>query len=294
MRYALPDLSLRELLRTLLAATACLILGCADHPTAQDGGEPLASYLRVALTFTRDLAGTRFDAQGHFVRYRTAEREPVAALLGLPQQIDRTQPIDTCRWVDGAGTIERALQTISRVELLDAGRLVVKGPEEATLLHPWHYPELTPFVTGVVYGVEEGRALALGGGARYEVVSEGGEEITPFVAQATAPQAFPSLIVAPYRVGSDLELSWSAPRQEETEPLQLTLTWSARGAREVRCRVRDRGAFHIPAALVPTGMEPTRGANAEMTAIRVRRAPLAGSGELEIGLREVLPLPLAE
>jgi hypothetical protein len=275
-----------------IAATLLVLSGCTPATPPQDAGDPGRGYVRVALTFTRDGGGVRFDAQGHFVRVHQLQGERVAAALGMAD--NDSIPLDTCRVVDGAGEIDRALQTASTdaVELLDAGRLLVKGPLDATMLQPRRYPELTPYVAGVMYGAADSYALQLEPGALYEVAAEGGDEVGAFMTQGSAPRAFPSLEVLPYHRGGDLELKWG-DAGEVAEPLTISLAWSSRsGAREVRCRVRDDGNYRIGRELLPSeNVEPQ---SAELTVLRVRRTPLsapgAGRGELSIGLREVVPL----
>lgn len=283
----------------MLAALAATTLGCTGQNRVLDAGERAQGFVRVALTFTRDQARTtRFDASGHFVRMRAdalaSPERRAGAVLGLPD--DEAIPLDTCRIVDGAEEIDRALSDVAPdvVELLDAGRLTVKGPFDGTMLAPRHYPELTPFVAGVVYGADEAPAVALEPGATYEVNGEGGEEVGPFAAMVSAPRAFPSLAMVeatPWKRGQDLDLKWT-DAGEVSEPLVLTVAWSGRaGAREVRCRVRDDGSFRIARDLlqIPEAI-------AEISATRMRRsslaAPGAGRGELSIGLREVVALPV--
>ncbi len=277
-------------MRRLFAIAACALAGCNAVDNAQDGGSPAQGAVRVQLTFTRDAAqAIRFDGQGHFVRFRAEDAEKVA-LLGLGDE--PAVPLDGCRAAD-AGEAARALSggTPGGVALLDAGRLLVKGPADATTLQPLHYPELTPYVAGVLYGGADAGALTLEPGALYEVAGEGGEEVGPFLAQAAAPRAFVSPTVD-YRRGGDLDLAWAAG-DGGAEPISITVAWSTRASSgELRCRALDDGAFRISGGLLPIPAdEPVR---AELTVERVRRAALlapgAGRGELVVGLREVVPL----
>jgi hypothetical protein len=279
----------------ILAALAALTFGCTGQNRAQDMGERAQSLVHVSLAFSRDASqaqSPRFEASGHFVRVR-ANAERAGAVLGLPN--DEGIPLDSCRVVDGAGEIDRALAEVAPdvVELLDAGRLAVRGPVDGALLSPRHYPELTPYVSGVVYGADEAPALALEPGAVYEVVGEGGEGAGPFAASVQAPRSFPSIEAAPLKRGGDLDLRWSEAG-EVSEPLVITVAWSGRaGAREVRCRVRDDGSFRISREFLQIPE-----ASAELTATRSRRssltAPGVGRGELVIGLRDVVGLPVGE
>ncbi len=298
---------MRALHTGTFAALAALTLGCNAPDEGRDAGEAASeqrALAQVALTFTRaGEAAPRFEAVGHFVRYRATDSARVAVVLGLSD--DEAIPVGTCRLVDAAEEVARAVTSSPDVvQLLDAGRLLVKGPTDATMLPPRHYPDLTPYVTGVVYGLGDVGAIALDPGGFYQVAGEGGDEVGPFTAQITAPREFPSLTVAPLKRGGDLELRWSEAA-DATEPLLVTVAWSSRGgAREVRCRVRDTGAFRVGHELLPLPALPsgTRSPDAlygaEVTATRLHRgalwAPGAGRGELTFGLREVLPLAVVE
>lgn len=291
--------------KSLVAAVAVLGLAVAEgscsRSEARDAGEPLRSSVRVALTFTRIGQGEviRFEGQGHFARYSAAEAERVPTLLGLPD--NDAIPLDTCRVIDSALELDRALEAAASpidVKLLDAGRIVARGPVDATALVPKHYPELTPYVAGVVYGNGDSLPLALQPGAIYEVSGEGGEEIGPFSAQAQAPRAFPGLEVPVFRRGGDLDIKWTEAG-EVSDPAILTISWSGRGgAREVRCRVRDDGSFTLGRELLSSMPSPNQMTGLpEVAMVRSRRAqilaPGVSPGELVVALREVVPLPVS-
>ena len=285
----------------LILAMVALPIGSCQHQSARDaGGEPLRSSVRVGLTFTRigTGRGIRFEGQGHFARYAAVDADRVPTILGLP---DRDSiPLDGCRVVDSASELDRALSAANSpidVKLLDAGRLIAKGPIDATALVPRHYPELTPYIAGVMYRAEESPSLDLDYGANYEVAGEGGEDIGPFTAQVHAPRAFPTLDVPVYQRGGDLEVRWQNAG-EASDPMLLTVAWTSKaGALEVRCRVRDDGSFTVPRELLAAMPAPSQLTTAEVSAVRARRSPLAApgasTGELEVALREVLPLPVS-
>jgi hypothetical protein len=310
-----------------LALALASLGGCSRSELRDAGHAPTQGSIHVQLSFTRIGGGlpVQFEGQAHFARYAVADSELVPTLLGLAD--DEAIPLDTCRAVDSARELDRALDAdpAAGVELLDAGRLTVHGPRDQTALVAKHYPELTPFVTGVVYDAAESLPLALEPGALYEVEGEGGEEIAPFQAQAQAPRAFPSLDVPVYRRGGDLELRWSdaaSGAEAPPEPLLLTVAWSSWSsgstvgsrarttAGEVRCRVRDDGSFTVPRELLETLPPANRLAAAQVSALRLRRAPLSVPGALPyskesgggfdrfggalvVGLREVAPLPVS-
>jgi len=277
-----------------LAAVAAFLIGCGGQDGAHDaGGAQAGSLVEVGITFTRDARGTHLGAQGHFARFRAGEVDRAATLLGL----DRADaiPLDGCQLVDVGEELDRAFSggASADVELLDAGRIQVKGPVDAMQLQRRRYPELTPEVAGVVYGAAERATLSLEPGAMYEVTGDGGEEVGPFSAMVVAPRAFPSLAQPMYRRGGDLELRW-ADAGDPSDPLLISVMWTARsGARELRCRVRDDGAFTVPGRLLAS-LPPAVEARAEVTATRLRRtavdAPGTGRGELVLGLREVASL----
>jgi len=273
--------------------------GCSDRDAVRDAGDAARSLVRVDVSYTR-LAGAqdpRFDAQAHFVRYRSFDPAPfnVTTLLGFAD-FDNI-PLDGCRVSDGAADLDQALSAPGEVALLDAGRLDVRGPIDRAQLRRTHYPELLPFVSGIIYGGDDARPLTLGLGQPYVITGEGGEEVGPFSAQVTSPRAFPQLSFEPLRRGDGLDLHWAALGGAVEEPLLLEVKWASRaGVRAVRCRVLDDGEFTI-------GREafdqlPAQPASATVTVTRVARgafaAPGAGAGELTFELREVTPLQVTQ
>jgi hypothetical protein len=271
--------------------------GCSGRDVGRDAGEQARALVRVDLSFTRVPGGEpRFDAQAHFVRYRAFDPAGVPTLLGFTD-FDGIS-LDACRVSDGTAELDEALSADgtargipAEVALLDAGRLDLRGPIDRATLMPHHYPELVPFVSGVIYGGDETRGVALGLGQSYQVTSEGGEEVGPFVASAVAPRAFPVLTVEPLHRGGDLEVRWADPPVEPgAEPLLVEVKWTGRaGARAVRCRVRDDGELSIPHDLLDAQLT-----TATVTATRIARSPLtapgAGRGELTVSLRDLAPL----
>src|SRR5437868_2938923 len=83
-------------------------------------------------------------------------------------------------------------------------------------LRPAHYPELLPFVSGVVYGGDDTHPIALGLGQSYQVSGEGGEEVGPFAASVTAPRSFPTLALESLRRGGEFDVRWA--KDTESEP----------------------------------------------------------------------------
>ena len=288
------------------------VAGCArgEAPGTKESAQASQTAARLGFLFTRIGAGTtlRFDVQGHFVRHALADSDRVPAILGVPD--DDLLAVDSCREVDSAEELDRAIGPASlggpaAMKLLDAGRLVVKGPADQVALLPRHYPELTPYVAGVVYGADQWLPLSWEPGATYEVNGEGGDEIGPFQAQVQAPRAFATLEALPvYHRGEDLELRWDNALETEpgAEPLVLVVAWSTRaGTHEVRCRVRDDGGFLIRHELLTTMPPSSRLQSAEVSAIRMRHGSLGlgasasgvARGVFTLGLRSVWALPVS-
>jgi hypothetical protein len=283
----------------VFAATA---LGCTGRDGARDAGDTARGLVRVDVSYTHT-AGTaasdvRFDVQARFVRYRAFDSASVPTILGFAD-FD-SLPLDGCKVSDGTAELDEALSADSvaptaEVSLLDAGRLELRGPVDRAAISPRHYPELVPFVSGVIYGGDETSPLALTLGQTYQVWGEGGAEVGPFAAAIIAPRAFPTLLLDPLRRGSDLEVRWATETAPTSEPLLLEVKWASRaGTRTVRCRIRDDGAFSVPHdafAELPTAAALQ---SASVTATRLSRSPLfapgAGRGELTLALKDVATL----
>jgi len=277
--------------------------GCNGRDGVRDAGDAVRGLVRVDLSYTHTagmLPGdARFDAQARFVRYRSFDAASVPTILGFADF--EGVPLDGCKVSDGTAELDSALaaDTIAptaEVALLDAGNLELHGPIDRAAITPHHYPELVPFVSGVVYGGDELRPVALALGQPYQVTGEGGNEVGPFNATVTAPRSFPTLSVDLLHRGSDLDLRWSTDAAPTAEPLLLEARWSSRvgGTRTVRCRVRDDGAFSIPHDAFTELPLTTALSSATVTATRLSRAPFfapgAGRGELTLALKDVAAL----
>jgi hypothetical protein len=280
-------------------------VGCSDRDGVRDAGDSARGLVRVELAYTH-ATGTpatevRFDAQARFVRYRAFDPASVPTILGFTD-FD-SLPIDGCRVADGTAELDEALAGDSvlpaaEVALLDAGRLELRGPVDRAAMMPRHYPELVPFVSGVVYGGDETAPVSLALGQSYQIWSEGGSEVGPFSAMVTAPRALPALTVEPLRRGTDFDLRWATEPAAVTatvEPLLLEVKWTSRaGTRTVRCRARDDGNFSIPhesfEALPPASALTSFTATATRVSRGTLAAPGVGRGELTVALKDVATL----
>ncbi len=284
------------------------------------------SLVQLELTYTRDRlpAGTpgapeRLEAEAHFVRYRATDRTfdkaRVAGLLGLGGDADL--PLDSCRVDDGAPP---AAAGALEVALLDAGVLTVRsgraagdlaagglvtgglatGAGESTVaveavLEPHHYPELLPFVSGVVYGLEAEPSHEIVPASRIEIEAGGGEDVGPFIAATSLPRAFPNLSVVRDGAGN-LELRWAVLSDaNRSSPMSIELRWAGAKPGVLRCRATDDGRFAVARSLTE-GLDAaiSAGQSAQASVSRDERssleAPGAGRGELIVTLRDVATL----
>ncbi len=298
-----PGLKMNRLLSTgSLLALSLTAIGCQGRDASPGIGESNGNLVRVELGYTQ-VAGQSelgFDVQAHFVQYRSFDSASIPALLGLSDF--SSVALESCSETDSIRDLDRALASAtassatgvapSEVALLDAGRLELLGPQDRAALTPRHYPDLVPFVYGVVYGGDEQSPISLALGQSYQVSSEGGAEVGPFAVSAVAPQAFPTLSIGNFEAGRPLELHWMDATPGEPILLELKTAWRG-GSRSVHCRVSDTGAFIVPRELVTALLQPNL-ISASISAARVKRAnleaPSAGRGELVIALRDVVPI----
>jgi hypothetical protein len=285
-----------------------LALGCSGRDGVRDAGDSARGLVRVDLSYTHAAGApandVHFDAQARFVRYRAFDSASVPTILGFADF--ESLPLDGCKVANGTAELDEALAAdtvapTAEVALLDAGRLELHGPPgigDRAVIGPRHYPELVPFVSGVVYLGDEATPVSLALGQPYQVSGVGGSEVGAFSATVTAPRSFPTLGIAtiPFVRGGDLELRWGIDLVPTNEPLLIEVKWTSRvaGSRTVRCRVRDDGAFAVPhdafAELPPSSAI----SSATVTATRAARTPLfapgAGRGELTLALKDVAAL----
>lgn len=287
-------LNLRHLALGLALATS----GCqGSSPRTFDPVDVQHSLVRVDLSFTRaDHDAPRFDGEAHFIRYRALDPARVPRLLGLTLDRDG-QALDACRASDGTAELDAALAGDAQpaeVILLDAGRLDVHGPQSASVLKPHPYPEVLPFVSGVIYayaGDEENAPLDAMPGETYVLEAEGGLEVGPFTAAVSAPRDFADVEIAAYQPGQDLALTWTP--DDASAALDLELKWASPTgtAQTLRCRAADDGVFAVPAALLADLANSAEGATLSVAVSRHHRAsfdaPGVGYGELSIELRSL-------
>ena len=285
---------------SLFLGAVALTSGCEGASHAVSTGAQLHELAQLELTYTRELqpaAPTRLEAAAHFVRYRTADASSdaaldeaaVAGLLGITRGSDDAIAIDSCKLDEGnAPTAPAALE----VSLLDAGPITLRragSTRSLVVVQPQHYPELLPFVSGVMYALESTQELAPA--ASIEIEADGGEDVGPFVASAKLPSAFPELVIAP---GPELDVRWK--QGPSGAPVIIDLRWGGAAPGAVRCKAFDDGRFVVPHAWVAAGLDPAlaAGNTAQLSVQRGERSalivPAIGRGQLLVTLRDVVTL----
>ncbi len=267
----------------MLGVAACWTfgaVGCAPATPVPTVGAQRGSLVQLDVAYTRELAAAstpnvdaRLEAEAHFIRYRAADpqidRGVVASLLGLGD--DASIPLDTCRrdqearepgWAQrrrdhaqgGAVAVEGRVATRRGANPAPAS---IRDGSQATViaqLEPQHYPELFPFVTGVVYGQEQSPAPPLPEGAAFEVEADGGEDVGPFLAAGVVPAAFPDLYA--WRdlstgalelrgVGRVKSLAKTIRKSTVTPSMCVGLGWTGVRGCVGATRARDDGSFSI-------------------------------------------------
>ncbi|MCC6751716.1 MAG: hypothetical protein IT371_28955 [Deltaproteobacteria bacterium] len=243
-----------------------------------------------------------------FVRYGAFDREQVSRLLALPLEPGRDLPgLDACRVYDLTVDLKADGMVRSEepgnVELLEAGDLRVQTQAGTVLLVPRHYPGLLPFISGVAYGEAQAMRVPEAGGVKAS--AGGGEAVGAFTVHAPSP-TLPKLT----RVGSvaptattlvsrtaELPLRWQAAEAASQSDVTYIELRFSRGRKDqaLRCRVRDDGAFDVPAALM-SSLAPDGDGKLTLELSRLRRtffvAPGLEQGELRVAVRDRAPLQL--
>ena len=219
------------------AATACAMraMPCAawcasTSPTRARRHAAVDAALRRAGAL-RPLSLVRRRQRADHPRLRRLRRRAARRLPGLRRH--RRARL-------GARRRRRRART-AEVALLDAGTPRAARPARSRpRITPHHYPELVPFVSGVVYGGDELRRSRSASASPTQVTGDGGEEVGPFNATrrgaAQLPGARPSTRCTAAR---DLDVRWSTdatPQRRAARPRgALVLARAARARSAAAC-----------------------------------------------------------
>ncbi len=256
------------------------LAACSVPDPGRDASVAERSLTIAKLTIARDGDQVSSAATAQFVRYRGLEPASVPSLLGVADVAGIE--LGTCRSFDGTAALDQALaqaaQSGAEIALLDAGRLELAAGGNHAAMSQHAYPDVMPFVAGMVYGL--GPDMTPAPGQLFELSGDGGEDIGPFSVSVLAPSEYPHLSAGSIVPGSDLELSWQ-PLDAASEPLLIELKWPGRkGTRTVRCQVFDEGKFRVPAPLLAGLSDATQ---SSLTATRSARSRLSAPGASSIG-----------
>lgn len=276
----------------------------AAPPTeVPDAGSNSFARLRVVVTIPRDGDATLYT-EARLLRFRELDAETAQVLAGAV-----TPPLEAivpgrCVRVDQEALLDDALASASPdawVRMLDAGDLVVSAAGRAVRMFPSWVPEVVPFVSGVEY---EADALAaalppeLRPGEEAIASAYGGPDVGRFDAQVEIPAA--PRLVSWGALDGTAELLVELAADGDPGDVAVVLGWggAAIAGGEVRCRASTRGRVVIPAAAVAGALEAAGREGLRLSVERVSRAPFSAAGldggEIEVTVREVVPLPVTE
>ncbi|NMC68805.1 MAG: hypothetical protein GYA57_01915 [Myxococcales bacterium] len=196
--------------------------------------------------------GPRFVVEARFVRYPQSLESEVREVLGLAD-LDGLPPADGCATrTRYPGPAEDPASRGAEIELLDVGRILVRGGGAEHALPVRTFPDLLDVMSGVTYGGVS--PLPYIAGRRYDVRGE--SDRSPWVS-VDAPPAWEDLRVngltareglfGTFDAEPRLDLEW-IPWTDRPSDLVLSLSWiDAGGARRsLVCHPVDDGAFRLP------------------------------------------------
>lgn len=197
-----------------LAGLGALALGCSVAPADDAEAEKGSTHAVVAVSRQDPLnASPRGDALAGFVQLpASTDRDSALELAGLGVAVPE---VGQC-WRKNPERSTGAASSVSRIELLDAGRVrLVAGSAEPHDLAPHAFPTIADFISGVLYASRDrsGEGLPPGQLYRIETSSDG------IVGALSASHEAPSLPADVTLNGSAFE---SAESLSSGAPLDLT------------------------------------------------------------------------
>jgi hypothetical protein len=272
---------------SLLALVASASVACT-HTTAEHDTDANRGSVHAFVTVTRTDQGDapRAEAVAGFAQVPAAvDSERVLALVGFHRDIP-----EPGRCVSTSREADAALSPIDRVELLDAGDVVVSAGAASTRLAPNAFPTVTDLISGVLYTSRDRSAEPLPADADYAVQVTGGVGLPAVSVESRAPLplaeveldgvALRSATSIATRAG--VEVTWGPGKPGDAVYVELA---TAEGGARTLCAFRDDdGVGIVPpevfAALRQQAPEtqgrPTQGGH--VTVHRVRSTPFNSEG----------------
>lgn len=260
--------------RGLLVGGTWLAFGCSGTAATYTSDADSGSTHALVTVERRTVVGSTEPDQNRafatFVR-TPPEVDPaivtrsVGLAIGLPEPGECSSPT-------APGETSGALGPLRRVELLDAGDVVLETAEGRVQLAPRAFPAATNLLAGVVYATRE-RSASLPDGTSYALSASGGAMRAPLSVSAEAPETLAHVLLDGVPLGAESVLdpgggvvSWSPGSARDLVYVSL----GAEGGHRVTCLFRDdagRGA--IPAHAVPSA------ATVSFSLHRLRVVPIA-------------------
>jgi len=253
----------------LLGALLAVAAGCDDlglFAGRTETGEDTRTLGVITLhaASTLDPQGTlgpasgsaeRFTVEARFVRFDLPFESEVREVLGLAD-LDALPPNDECvatlRPAAPAPSFEPAAPAGSGVELLDVGRILVRGAGAEQTLAVRTFPDLLDVMSGVTYGGASD--IPYQPGRRYDV--RGDSDRTPWVS-VNAPPGWDDLrvngtavrdgLVGTFDPQPQLDVRW-IPWSDRSSDVVAVLFWTGPGGspQSIVCHPADDGVFALP------------------------------------------------
>ncbi len=184
------------------------------------------------------------EAMAHFAQSAAGSHETLAA-AGL---VENMPAVGTCE-VPSSGTAT-AFATMGEVRLLDVGEVSLTadggGEAPATVsLAPRAFPSISSFASGVVYTSRDRSAQALPSGVDYRIAVSGGNELSGFELEGSAPAELRDVTlggealvnVDAVSTATPLDVTWRVEPQSEADFVSVELADSQ--VVRVRCAFAD-------------------------------------------------------
>jgi hypothetical protein len=223
----------------------------------------------------------QFGLTGVFARYPEDEGDTVE-MLWESRMVDVDLALDHCTTVSPVldeRTRLRLPQSERAIELLDVGDLSVSFDGERKQIPTRTFPDLLKVVVGVIYAADETQGVVFRPGATYGVKATGTDDVALFHVALEAPEdlgevkvngATPGEVVPILTRGEPIRLRWNG--DGFGDEVIATISWTSMGAPwEITCRMRDDGAFVIPANIATQLPDPLTSTDEEVSLRRIRQ-----------------------
>lgn len=264
-----------------LCAVGLLAMGCSaeleHYTTDADTG---STHALVSVERSKTVDGAeRAGAVASFVRIPAeADANALLEVVGLRRG---RPPVGQCRSAQTRPT-SPPLSSLGRVELVEAGDVVVTANGSETSLAPHAFPTVTDLVSGVVYTTRDLSSDPLPADEPYTVRATGiGETGALTISRQAPPEleavtlgGLPLAEVSDISLAAPVDLTWSVGAPGDVVVVELT---SSDGAALAVCSFRD----DTGAGTVPVGTFDVPGSG-RLSLHRVRTSEFS-AGDVDLG-----------